>query len=89
MSKQAVFAIAAVCCAVAGALWYHYCQQGSNGPVSSVTMQMDTVVEQKLYGKNAKEAVRDIKNRLKDFENKFSMKTQGRALFPFRQTFIP
>ena len=93
MSKQAVFAIAAVCCAVAGALWYHYCQQGSNGPVSSVTMQMDTVVEQKLYGKNAKEAVREIKNRLKDFENKFSMYVQGSDVYKINESagkgFVP
>lgn len=42
-------------------------------PAAKVSFIMDTVIEQKLYGKRSQEAVEEIEKRLQNFEKKFSM----------------
>ena len=68
-----IMAGAAVVLGVAGGLalasWY----RKANTPAVSTDFVMDTFVEQKLYGKQAENAVQEISKKLRDFEQAFSM----------------
>ena len=72
-----LMAAAAVLLGAAGGLslagWYRQ----ANTPAISMDFVMDTLVEQKLYGKQADEAVSDISAKLKEFEQTFSMHLDG------------
>ncbi len=68
-----VMAAAAVVLGVVGGLslasWY----RKANTPALSTDFVMDTFVEQKLYGEQAEEAVKEISENLRAFEQAFSM----------------
>ncbi|MCI5801863.1 MAG: FAD:protein FMN transferase [Oscillospiraceae bacterium] len=62
----------------AGALWDS--MQEEKESVFSAQFIMDTVVEQRLYGKNAKEAVKAAEDALRAFEKEFSAHRQDSVI---------
>ncbi len=71
-TKQLMSVFAALL-ATAGGLWLGSSYRRANRPALSTDFVMDTFVEQKLYGENAKAAVEEISARLRDYEQRFSM----------------
>lgn len=70
--KKTMAAVAVVL-GVAGGLTLASWYRKANTPAVSIDFMMDTLVEQKLYGECAEEAVKEISARLNDFECTFSM----------------
>ena len=72
--KWKKIAVAAVLISAAeGALWFMREYNLSQKPAVSTDFIMDTIIEQKFYGKNAELAVQDINEALRQFEAKASM----------------
>ncbi len=71
-TKQ-LMAILAAALVTAGGLWLGSSYRKANRPAIATDFVMDTFVEQKLYGENAKAAVNEISRRLRDYEQRFSM----------------
>lgn len=68
-----LLAITAVLLGLAGGLTLAAWYRENNTPFVSTDFLMDTFIEQKLYGKNAEDAVNEISTKLQEFENTFSM----------------
>ena len=72
-TQKQILAAVAVTAGIAGGLWAAGCYRKASTPAVSVDFIMDTIIEQKLYGEQAEEAVAEISARLQDFEDAFSM----------------
>ena len=58
---------------------------GRNTPTVSTAFIMDTVVEQKLYGKQAEQAAQEIEQRLREYEKRCSMYLSGSEIDKINQ----